>query len=51
METFLSIGFLFTTAAGAGRDCSCNSKKPLGAAPTAQRKAAPFGVLADSFWS
>ena len=51
METFLSIGLLFITAAGIGRDWSCNSRKPLGAAPTAQRKAAPLGVFADSFRS
>ena len=51
METFLSIGLLFITAAGIGRDWSCNSRKPFGATPTAQRKAAPLGVFADSFRS
>jgi len=35
MKTFLSMGLPFIVAAGAGRDCSCSSRKPLGPAPIA----------------
>ena len=51
MSSCRSIGFALTTAAGAGSDCSCSSRNPFGAAPTAQRRAAPFCDFADSLCS